>query len=223
MPARNSVKVYIENGYYHIYNRGVDKRTIFEDKEDYVVFLHFLKRYLTEQIPSPDKISPTWRIDLFDKVKLLAYCLMPNHFHLLLKQTEKKAITDFMRALANSYVRYFNEKYERQGTLFQGIFKGVLIENDNYLLHLTRYIHLNPLEVQPPNGCNLFKNLSEYSYSSYGEYLGMRKTIWIHPEEVLSFFNNPQRSSLKDILSYQSFVEDFKENPKEILNTLAID
>jgi len=228
MPARNIVKIYIENGFYHIYNRGVEKRDIFIDDQDYKVFLHFLKRYLTAPPKSPDQIQPGWRFDLFDKLNLIAYCLMPNHFHLLIKQLTKEAIIDFMRALANSYVRYFNEKYERVGALFQGAYKGVLVDNEVYLLHLTRYIHLNPLElnpkeVPPVDRWHLKEILEKYPYSSYGDYLGRRHTGWVHPEEILAFFKTTQRTNLKDFLSYQSFVEDYKEDPREILGTLAID
>lgn len=223
MPARNTIKIYAENSYYHIYNRGVEKRDVFLDEQDYKVFLHFLKRYLTEAPKSPYQIQPGWKADLFDKLHLIAYCLMPNHLHLMVKQVTKEAITDFMRALINSYVRYFNQKYERVGPLFQGIYKGVLIDNEVYLLHLTRYLHLNPLEVQPADRLNLGEVLKNYPYSSYGEYLGARNTTWIHTEEILTFFKTAQRTSLKDYLSYQSFVEDHKENSKEILGALTID
>ena len=189
MPAKNSIKTYTENGYYHIYNRGVEKRNIFLDREDYKTFLYFLKRYLTVP-PKPteqSQLPPRWKTDIFDKVTLVAYCLMPNHFHFLIKQTTQRVITDFMRALINSYVHYFNKKYERVGSLFQGIYKAVLIEEENYLLHLSRYIHLNPFEVEPRSGLNLANELANYSYSSYEEYLGKRATKWVHPEEILYF------------------------------------
>lgn len=219
------IKIYVENGYYHAYNRGVEKRNIFLDEQDYKVFLHYLKRYLTESKPSPLEISPRFRTDLFDKIQLVAYCLMPNHFHLLLKQFTKEALTEFMRALQNSYVRYFNEKHDRVGTLFQGTYKAVLVETESYLLHLARYIHLNPLELhqfhQVEPGTRF--NLVGYSYSSYGDYLSKRKTEWIHPEEILSFFKSAQKASLKDILSYQSFVEDYEVDSKETLGSLTLD
>lgn len=222
MPAKNSVKIYVENGYYHLYNRGVEKRDIFLDSQDHKVFLHFLKRYLTQPQPNPLEIKSRFRADLFDKVQLIAYCLMPNHFHLMIKQSTKEAIAEFTQALLNSYVRYFNEKYQRVGSLFQGTYKAVLVEAEPYLLHLTRYIHLNPLELAEVTPGTRF-NLVEYLYSSYGEYLGKRKTGWIHPEEILSFFRSAQKTNLKDTLSYQSFVEDYKEDSKEILGSLTID
>lgn len=229
VPAKNIIKIYLENGHYHLYNRGVDKRDIFLDEQDYKVFLHFLKRYLTKPPDSPDKIRPGWKIDLFDKVNLLAYCLMSNHFHFLIQQVTKSAIADFMQALNNSYVRYFNKKYERVGPLFQGTYKGVLIDNDIYLLHLTRYIHLNSLEVPGEvtpgtTGTTSTRNsLLSYPYSSYCEYLGQRKTDWIHPEGILAFFKNNQEGNLKNPLSYQSFVENFKEDPRFLLDQISID
>lgn len=222
MTAKNAIKTYVEDSFYHIYNRGVDKQEIFQDEQDYKVFLHYLKRYLTLPPKSPDQVRPPWRSDLYNKISLITYCLMPNHFHLMIKQSTEDAMTAFMRALSNSYVRYFNEKYKRVGPLFQGRYKAVLVETDSYLLHLTRYIHLNPIELEQvrPAGRS---DLVGYSYSSYGDYLGKRKTNWVHPEEILSFFKTAQRTSLKDILSYQSFVEDYKGDSKEILGEIAID
>lgn len=229
MPGKNVIKTYIENGWYHIYNRGIEKRDIFMDSQDYKVFLHFLKRYLTQPPEQPNQVKPRFKDDLFEKIQLIAYCLMPNHFHLMVKQTEKETITSFMRALGDSYTQYFNKKYQRVGPLFQGVYKAVLVKEEPYLLHLSRYIHLNPLEIHEPNEVkprtrfNLAGQLTGYPYSSYGEYLGIRQTKWIRPEEILAFFKTAQKTSLKDLLSYQSFVEDYKENLKEILGTLAID
>lgn len=221
MPAKNSIKVYVENGYYHIYNRGVEKRTIFMDHQDYIVFLSFLKRYLTQPPANPNEpneVRPHWRSDLYEKIQLIAYCLMPNHFHLMVKQSAKETIIDFMQALINSYVSYFNKRYERTGPLFQGRYKAVLVDTEPYLLHLTRYIHLNPYELGFTGS-----DLVEYKYSSYGEFLGKRQTQWIHPDEILRFFKTAQKNHLRDLLSYQSFVEDYKEDSKELLGSLALD
>lgn len=224
----------MENGYYHIYNRGVDKRDIFIDEKDYVVFLGLLKRYLTPFQPRADfqahtensfrafEVRPGYRSDLYDKITLVCYCLMPNHLHLMVKQTTKKAITDFMRALMNSYVFYFNKRYERTGTLFEGRFKGVLVETEPYLLHLTRYIHLNPLDLVLENEDQI-KYVREYPYSSYQNYLGMRRAEWVQPHEILSFFKSAQRMGLRDVLSYQSFVEDYRDDSREILSEVALD
>ena len=123
MPAKNAIKTYVEGGHYHIYNRGVDKRVIFEDEQDYKVYLHLLKVLLSP----PDNISqhPLTEITgfnpvrlrllnetLYKEIDLLAYCLMPNHFHLLLKQHTKNAISKLLSRLTIAYVMYFNKKYE---------------------------------------------------------------------------------------------------------------
>src|SRR3972149_1117232 len=113
-------------------------------------------------------------------LELLSYCLMPNHFHLLVKQVAKTSMESFIHSLLLRYSMYFNKKYDRVGPLFQGRFKGVLIDNDSYLLHLTRYIHLNPSEY--------VKDLSA-AYSSYAEYLGLRNTLWVKTDFLFNFFN----------------------------------
>lgn len=217
MPVKNAIKIYAENAYYHIYNRGIDKRDIFMEDNDYKVFLHFLKRYLT---PPPE--LPNWRSDLFDKIQLISYCLMPNHFHLMIKQLTKDAISNFMQSLINSYVCYLNKKLNRRGSLFEGRYKAVLIETESQLLHLTRYVHLNPLDFSPLQ-TDPIKYLLEYPYSSYKDFLGKRQTEWVHPEEILHFFKSAKKTNLKDILSYQSFIEDYVLDPKEVLGELTLD
>src|SRR4030042_171485 len=101
MPVRNTVKIYLENTYYLIYNRGVEGRNIFQDDQDYKVFLSFMKRYLTPSIQN--EVQPRWKKNVYEKLELTSYCLMPNHLHLLVKQNTKNGMTLFMRALMNSY------------------------------------------------------------------------------------------------------------------------
>jgi len=137
--------------------------------------------------------------DLYKRIKLLVYCLMPNHFHLVLKQVDEKAMTEFMKRLTNAYVEYFNKKYKRVGSLFQGKYKAVLIEKENYFLHLSHYIHRNPLELmKEPDP----KKLVEYSYSSYPDYIGERKTSWVLPEEILQYFKTTGDKDIKAFSSY---------------------
>ena len=217
------MKQYVEEGYYHIYNRGVEKRKIFLDEQDYKVFLKYLKLYLDPPGKLPiRKVSignntfqtvPRPLKNYYDKVKLLSYCLMPNNFHLLIKQTDKKSIELFMRSLATKYSVYFNKKYNRVGSLFQGPYKAVLASDDIYLLHLSRYIHLNPGKDSP----------YRMAYSSYPEYLQKRNTSWIYTKDILSHFKTAKKTSLKDMLSYQSFVDDYFQDPKEMVGELAID
>src|SRR3989344_8155363 len=144
MPSRNIVKVYLKDSYYHVYNRGVDKCPIFNNAQDYKVFLNYLKEPLSEL--KFQKIVFYLRGRTFKAVKrpvknflneisLVTYCLMPNHFHFLIKQKNKESMTSFIRSICTRYARYFNTKYNRVGPLFQGKFKAVLITKDNYLLH----------------------------------------------------------------------------------------
>ncbi len=214
MPAKNSRKSYIEEGYYHVYNRGVEKRSIFLDKQDYSVFLSYLKEYLLpkdekllyKQLFSSDisyiqkdKILKALRMNNFNQeLRLLAYCLMTNHFHLFLKQKSATTIDRFMNSLGTRYTMYFNRKYKRVGSLYQGVYKAVLISSEAHFIHLSRYIHKQATSLQP---------------SSYLEYLGKKKTLWINTDEILSYF-----SKKNPTLSYKSFVEESEvENlPKEL-------
>lgn len=226
MPGKNTIKQYVENGYYHVYNRGVEKRIIFEDEQDYKVFLGYLKEYLS---PPPDpktlkksftlkggsfKGVPHQRKNYKEEIELVAYCLMPNHFHLLLKQNSKNSMEKFMRSIATRYSMYFNRKYDRVGKLFQGHYKASLITKDPYLLHLTRYIHLNPSE----NTDDLLG-----AYSSYSDYLSLRNTSWVKPDMILAFFNQKTILELEKVNSYKDFVEKHKKNSTVILGTLTLE
>ncbi len=182
MPAKHLVKQYVTGGYYHIFNRGVEKRKIFLDEQDYKTFLSFLKLYLEPRISKPKdlKEAKLLKRSLAKEAKLLAYCLMPNHFHLLLKQETLNGMTKLTRAISTNYAMYFNTKYERVGPLFQGNYKAVLVDSEEQLLHLSRYIHLNPVEIT--------KNFKDYPYSSFGDYIGKRATKWVDPKLILSYF-----------------------------------
>lgn len=216
MPAKNIIKTYIENGFYHIYNRGVEKRTIFQDEKDYKVFLSYLKSYLSPPPQRTDLLTPftlkgsTFRgitrqpNNYHQQITLLAYCLMPNHFHLLIRQKSPTVIKSFMQSITTRYTMYFNKNYDRVGTLFQGTYKAVLVNNENYLLHLSRYIHLNPTETK--------QSLVD-AFSSYADYLHLRNTSWVDSKPILSYFGKS---------SYQQFVENLPNN-SSIIDHLALD
>lgn len=215
MPRKNSLKIYVEGGYYHIYNRGVEKRNIFLDERDYKVFLHFLKTYLSPPLPKEELARRRPKIGATPKtvhgiIDLLTYCLMPNHFHLLVKQKARDGISQLMNRVGTNYGMYFNKRYDRVGPLFQGVYKAVLVDNESQFLHLSRYIHLNPYEIEGGD----FEKLVDYPYSSYGDYLGLRNTGWVRTDEILSYFKSGKRipgaKAGAEHLSYQSFVEDFK-------------
>lgn len=226
MPAKNIIKPYLENGYYHIYNRGVEKRTIYTDEKDHAIFLGYLKSYLSPppklvDIKQPFTLQgysfqgvPHQRKNYHQEIELLAYCLMPNHFHLLIWQKSPHGIDHFMRSLGTRYVINFNKRHNRVGALFQNTYKAVLVKEEAYLLHLSRYIHRNPTEL----GMKLTQ-----AHSSYPEYLGLRNTTWVKPELILSFFNQATLPILKQINTYQQFVESIEQDSIEFLGDIAID
>lgn len=224
MPSRNTLKTYVKGGYYHIYNRGVAKQKIFLDIKDYKVFLIYLKESLTEQ--KPVKVPFTLQGQSFkgiprpvknflNKIEIIVYCLMPNHFHILLKQNEQDSMEKLMRSLITRYAQYFNKKYDRVGHVFQGRYKAVLVTKDEYLLHLSRYIHLNPQEN--------VKDLIN-AYSSYADYLGLRNTGWVMPNTILKFFNNNNTiPEITKINTYKDFVEKYKKDSKQVLGELTLE
>jgi REP element-mobilizing transposase RayT len=218
MPAKNSIKIPVENGFYHIYNRGVNKQEIFGGPTDYAVFLRYLKEALSpvQKFSDIQKFEVEIKGRIFSSIKrqpknfhgeidLIAYALMPNHFHLLIKQNRRESMESMMRSVLIRYSMYFNKAYDRVGPLFQGIYKAIPIENEGYLLHLSRYIHLNPKDN--------FKNLID-AYSSYADYIGKKKTPWLDPRPVLDYFNNPINPEFKKINNYKDFVEKYNSENK---------
>lgn len=179
---------------YHIYNRGVDKRDIFMDDEDRIRFIHDLFEF-NDSNPSPnlnDLLSNNkyLEVGLPDikreprkiLVEILAYCLMDNHFHLMVRQKRENGVTEFMRKLGTGYTNYFNKKYERSGSLFQGKFKSICIKSNTHLMYLPMYIHLNPLdfkfhewrEKKIKNYKDAVSFLDSYRWSSYMDYTGQK-------------------------------------------------
>ena len=152
-----------------------------------------------------DKILRLLRLNNFyGEIQLTAYCLMPNHFHFLIKQKSENSIDKFMNSLCLRYAKFFNTKYKRVGRLFQDVYKAVIVESEPQLLYLTSYIHRNPLRNK-----NLKSASPEVVWrayfskpSSYPEYLGQRNTEWIHQEEILGYFSKTDPN-----LDYQAFVE----------------
>lgn len=225
MPSKNRIKQYVEDGYYHIYNRGVEKRVTFLDEKDYVVFLYFLKLYLSPINESPQKTVSDLQISrikktFFGEIELHAFCLMPNHFHLLIHQTNRDSITNFMRALITSYVMYFNKRYKRVGSLFQGNYKGVLVTSDPYVLHLTRYIHCNPRSLSAGSDPAV---LESYPYSSYPYYLGKKHAAWITRDFILSFFTTEGKGMESQVESYKKFIEDYSYELDELPDKLLLE
>jgi len=229
MPSKNIIKTYSENGYYHVYNRGVEKRTIFTCSQDNSVFLGYVKEYLSPKdtdtlqnaLGNPESSAfekaeaiKLLRMNNFNtEIDLLAYCLMPNHFHFLIKQNNSWAMEKFMRSLGTRYVQYFNKHLSgRVGSLFQDTYKAVMVHSEEQLLHLTRYIHRNPFI----KGVSLKESPQP---SSLKNYLGEIHQEWVKPEELLSQF------SKTGFNSYSSFVEDsaLEEFSIQLIANLSID
>jgi putative transposase len=222
MPSKNIIKKYKEDGVYHTYNRGVEKRNVFCDESDCKFFLYLLKSYLLlegDQKPNPDT---QLKRGLFnERIEILAYALMPNHFHLLIKQKGKMDISEFMRAVMTSYVSYFNKKNERTGPLFQGRYKAILIENDEYLIHLSKYIHLNP---QISKRTDLFQKGPSFSeYTSVEDYLGRRNAKWVNANYVLDMLQGGGLIGKKKNISYQDFLDDTDLDSVELLGKLTLE
>lgn len=193
MPGRNVVKEYVPKSYYHIYNRGVNKNNIFLDKQDRVVFLGLLKRYLGDDAEKKANREPYPNYG--NDVQLLAYCLMNNHFHFFVYQESNMGIANFMKSLTVAYSMYFNRRYKRVGAVFQQRYRGVRITDDSQFLHISRYIHMNP------------QNYEQYEWSSLPYYLNQKTASWIKPEVVLDDF---------DKKTYLRFLKEYDSRRKEL-------
>ncbi len=208
---------------YHIFNRGVAALPIYLNTRSYLRFLDLVDYYRFSNTPfsfsklmslpkeEREKILTELKKENAVHVEILAYCFMPNHFHFLLKQITDKGISVFMRNLQDSYVKYFNIKNERAGPLFQSMFKAVIIETDEQLLHVSRYIHLNPSTayiVEP-------ENLEDYRWSSLNPYLDKSLNsayCFINPKIVLSFFKKKEdyKKFVLNQASYQRELDKIK-------------
>jgi len=225
MPSRYQIKSYCSDSYYHIYNRGVEKQSIFKEDQDYGVFLSYIKTYveqkdekrLREILLDPNsssqekyKAQKLLRLNnFFDSISFLSYCLLPNHFHFLVWQKEANVIDQFMNSLCTRFTMYINKKYKRVGPLFQSVYKAVPVKTDEQLLYLSRYIHRNVLEKHRSDH-RYIHMLASYAYSSYPEYLGIRNSSWVKLNTILSYFSKTTRQV------YQAFVEDSGEDEREI-------
>lgn len=182
---------------YHVFNLGVEKRPTFTDKREYDRALMTLDFYRHEgvsaglaQILKLDCEKRNFFLSQLAKrgkrlVDILGYCLMPNHFHLLIKQLVGEGISTFVGNFSNSYTRYFNTKHDRIGHLFQGVFKAVKIEDDEQLIHVLRYIHINPVVSSIIREIDI----DSYPYSSFPEYLG-KKEGFCNKELVMEYFSS---------------------------------
>ncbi|MBP9667886.1 transposase [Candidatus Saccharibacteria bacterium] len=189
MASRNVLKIDIPDSYYHVYARGSNKMPIYIDDDDYEYFLTLLRRYLSQKEMKNQVGTPY--VKLFNSVRLQCFCLMQNHFHLLLYQIEPGAMQRLMRGVMTSYSSYFNRKYDRSGPLFETRYKASRISSDDYFMHISRYIHLNPDKWET------------YQFSSIHAYAGQVQYDWLETKNILAMFDTPT--------GYLEFVRDYKE------------
>lgn len=193
-------------GIYHLYNRGNDKRDIFLDNADRHRFCANLLEFndltpaLNQYYKSLYEVQPRKKV-----VEILAYCLMTNHYHLLVRQIVDGGTTLFMRKLGTGYTMYFNKKYERSGSLFQGKFKSVEVTNDAQLRYIPHYIHLNPLELTLPNWqsgdfnqVSALTALDRFQWSSYHAYKGIVHSTIVDTQGLLELYPNGYLKDLED-------------------------
>ena len=225
------------DAFYHIYNRGVEKRRVFLDKDDHFRFVHDLFEFNDEEsannlyyyrLPSlksyevqPHKISKRKLL-----VEIIAFCLMPNHFHLFLRQNADNGIIRFMQKLGTGYTMFFNQKYQRVGGLFQGRFKAVLVEKESHFLYLPHYIHLNPLDIYMPSWRNkkignpqrALKFLESYRWSSYLDHAGKKNLPSVISSNLFKkLFGTPKeyRESLLEWIEDMDFADISKVTIEE--------
>ncbi len=203
--------------FYHLYNRGNDKRKIFLTDNDYRRFICSLYAANSSE---PIHLSDLrqWSKQIWEQkrkktlVDIGAYCLMPNHFHLLVREKGERGITTFMQKLLTSYSSYFNLKHGRTGKLFEGYFKATHVDNDPHLNYLYAYIHLNPVKITNPDGWpnKIVRNataakifLDGYHYSSYQDYLGRQRQekVILNPAAFPNYFD--------DKINFKRFLADW--------------
>lgn len=198
MPSRNIVRSDKAESYYHVYSRGSSKQAIFLDAADYLYFTKLFERYLSPKATINKNGEPYPKYN--GKAELLAYCLMPNHYHLLFYQIDLGAVAGCMKSINTSYTRYFNLRHKRSGPLFESRFKAALVNKDDYLDHVSRYIHLNP------------RSWRRYPYSSYCYYLDGNEPNWLQTGRVLETHGHNREA-------YQTFTQDY-ESSKAMLDEL---
>jgi REP element-mobilizing transposase RayT len=184
MPARGDV--FALGHYYHIYNRGVSRSSIFFEPANYIYCLSLIKKYL-----------PGYALTI------IAYCLMPNHYHLLLRQDGEIALSKFIGVLFNAYAQAVNKRQQRSGSLFKGRFHHILIERDEHLIHLCRYIHLNPVRAR------LVHQPADWPYSNYLEWIDQRNGTLKDEKFIRQWF--------ADAAAYQTFVSELQSERDEMI------
>lgn len=196
---------------YHITNKSIEGYVIFNDETEYLRMKQLLQYYQVDNPPARYSYFVAWQKDkneLVNKknrqnkeklVRIIAYCLMPTHIHLILQATRERGISIFVNKILNSYTRYFNTKHRRKGPLWTGRFKRVLVKTDEQLIHLTRYVHLNPVTAY------LVDLPEQWSFSSYHEYLVEEPMVdkICEFKHILEISPSEYKKFVEDQISYQ--------------------
>ena len=185
----------ISGEYYHVYNRGNNRQDIFLERTNYLFYLQQLRKYLIGDAANP------W-------VTIVAYCLMPNHFHLLVCLHDD-LFSRHMQRLSISYTKVINERYRRVGALYQGQFQAIHVDSNDYLLHLSRYIHLNPVAA------HIVQRPEDWEFSSYREYAGLRRGTLVKPSIVIGQFRANEE--------YSRYVEAYQPADRAKIKHLLFD
>lgn len=223
---------FVNDEIYHVYNRGVEKRKIFLNDKDCFRFIHDMFEF--------NDLAPALNVGYFHPnllksnfnrlnrkprklwVEILCFCLMPNHYHFLLRQKIEGGVTEFMRKIGGGYTNYFNTKYDRVGPLFQGKFKAVHIKKPAQLLYIPHYIHLNPLDLITPewrekklSSVNrAMKFLESYRWSSYPDFIGKKNFPSVTQRDFIhSIYGS--RTSIDYSLDVKEWLENFDLSPLE--------
>ena len=185
-----------ENGVYHVTARGNERKKIFLDDRDFRKMMALLEKNVERH-----------------GVRLFCFALMNNHYHLLI-QTPAANLSDFMHGVQSHYTGYFNWRHERDGHLFQGRYKALIVEKDAYLMRLSRYIHLNPVRA------GLVDLPEKWRWSSYGDYISTRSyNKWIETEDVLRYYGRNRTQAIKE---YRRTIESaIKEDPDDIMKNVT--
>ncbi len=213
MPIRKTILATDE--VYHVFNRGINRQPTFTTKQEYKRALLTMQFYRVAKPPT--KLSRFLRLEKEEQAKILKYldeeekqveiicfCLMPNHFHFLLKQKKENGISKFMGNFQNSYTRYYNTKHEADGSIFLTQFKAVRIVTDEQLMHVSRYIHLNPHTGYVVKS---IEELNNYPWSSYKNYI-TNNNSFIESDLVMGLFKNRE--------DYKQFVHDQADYQREL-------
>ena len=219
---------------YHVLNRGVDKRQVFMDKQDHLRFIHDLYEFNNKERVELNfykfrdygingKTVAHNKKPRENLVNILAFCLMPNHYHILLTPQTEHGMSLFMQKLNAGYTKYFNQKYKRTGALFQGRYKHMLVADNTHFLHLPFYIHFNPLDLSYPEWRKnkisslerAIKFLKSYRWSSHLDYLGIKNFPYIlNMKPLMEVFGSHN--------DYQKLVENYLKDI-QIDETIALE